>query len=90
MAKGGHELTPTGKIRPSIEIMCDWIVRAWNMVSLKIITKSFLKTGLQMLLIEVRTTCCGLEMKMWMWEGIVNQRQRAVSRTTIVMNKVIT
>jgi hypothetical protein len=29
-------------------------------------------------------------MKMWMWEGIVNQRQRAVSRTTIVMNKVIT
>jgi hypothetical protein len=45
MAKGGHELTPTGKIRrPSIEMMCDWIVRAWNMVSTKIITKSFLKT----------------------------------------------
>jgi hypothetical protein len=47
MAKGGHELTPTGKIRrPSIEMMCDWIVRAWNMVSTKIITKSFLKTGI--------------------------------------------
>jgi hypothetical protein len=47
MAKGGHELMPTGKIRrPSIEMMCDWIVRAWNMVSTKIITKSFLKTGI--------------------------------------------
>jgi hypothetical protein len=45
MAKGGHELTPTGKIRrPSIEMMCDWIVRAWNMVSTKIITKNVLKT----------------------------------------------
>jgi hypothetical protein len=29
MAKGGHEVTPTGKIRRlSIEVMCDWIVRA--------------------------------------------------------------
>jgi hypothetical protein len=26
--------------------MCDWIVRAWNMMSTKIITKSFLKTGI--------------------------------------------
>jgi hypothetical protein len=47
MAKGGHKLTPTGKIRrPSIEMMCDWIVKAWNMVSTKITTKSFLKTGI--------------------------------------------
>jgi hypothetical protein len=45
MAKGGHELMPTGKIRPSTEMMCYWIVRAWNMVSMKIITKSFLKIG---------------------------------------------
>jgi hypothetical protein len=46
MAKGGHELMPTGKIRrPSIE-MCDWMARVWNMVSKKIITKSFLKTGI--------------------------------------------
>jgi hypothetical protein len=27
--------------RSSIEIMCDWIVRAWDMVLTKIITKSF-------------------------------------------------
>jgi hypothetical protein len=47
MAKGGHEFTPTAKIRrPSTEMMCDWIVRAWNMVSTKIIAKSFLKTGI--------------------------------------------
>jgi hypothetical protein len=47
MAKGGHELTPTRKIRrPSIEMMCDWRVRAWNMMSTKIFTKSFLKTGI--------------------------------------------
>jgi hypothetical protein len=47
MAKGGHELMPTGKIRrPSTEMMCDWIVIARNMASTKIITKSFLKTGI--------------------------------------------
>jgi hypothetical protein len=46
MAKGGHELTPTGKIRTSIEIMCDWIVRAWNMMLMKIITNNFLKAGI--------------------------------------------
>jgi hypothetical protein len=47
MAKGGHELTPTGTIRrPSNEMMCDWIVKAWDMVSTKKITKSFLKTGI--------------------------------------------
>jgi hypothetical protein len=33
MAKGGHELTTTEKIRrPSNEMMCDWIVSVWNMV----------------------------------------------------------
>jgi hypothetical protein len=47
MAKGGHDLTPTGKIRrPSTEMTCDWIVRAWNVVLTKIITKRFLKTGI--------------------------------------------
>jgi hypothetical protein len=45
--KCGHELTPTGKIRrSSIEMMCGWKRRAWNMVSTKIITKSFLKIGI--------------------------------------------
>ena len=47
MAEGGHSLTPTGKIRwPSIELMCSWIVRAWDMVDQRIIVTSFLKTGI--------------------------------------------
>jgi hypothetical protein len=47
MAKGGHESTPTGMIRRlSTEMMCDWIVRAWNIVSTKIITKNILRTGI--------------------------------------------
>ena len=46
MAEGGHSLTPTGKIRrPSIELMCSWIVRAWDMVDQCVIVTRFLKTG---------------------------------------------
>jgi hypothetical protein len=46
MAAGGHDLTLAGKIkRPSLELLCDWILRAWNMISPEIIVKSFLKTG---------------------------------------------
>ena len=47
MAEGGHSLTPTGMIRrPSIELMCSWIVRAWDMVDQRVIVTSFLKTGI--------------------------------------------
>jgi hypothetical protein len=47
MAAGGHDLTPAGKIRrPSLELLCDWILRAWNMISPDITVKSFLKTGI--------------------------------------------
>ena len=47
MAEGGHSLTPTGKIRrPSIELKCSWIVRAWDMVDQRVIVTSFLKTGI--------------------------------------------
>ena len=47
MAEGGHSLIPTGKIRrPSIELMCSWIVRAWDMVDQRVIFTSFLKTGI--------------------------------------------
>ena len=47
MAEGGHSLTPTGKIRrPSIGLMCSWIVRAWDMVDQRVIVTSFLKTGI--------------------------------------------
>ena len=40
-------MTTTGKIRqPSIELMCSWIVRAWDMVDQRVIVTSFLKTGI--------------------------------------------
>jgi hypothetical protein len=86
MAKGGHELTPTGKIRPLIEKMCDWIVRAWNMVSTKIITKSFLKTG-------ITNALDGSEDDMWVGgENVHAERDsesapESSSRTTAVMKK---
>jgi hypothetical protein len=42
MTGDGHDLTPTGMIRRlSTEMMCDRIVQAWNMMSMKIIMKSF-------------------------------------------------
>jgi len=47
MAERGHSLTTTGKIRrPSIELMCSWIVREWEMVDQSVIVTSFLKTGI--------------------------------------------
>lgn len=47
MAENVHELTPTGKIRkPSVELLCEWILRAWDMISSKVIEKSFKKTGI--------------------------------------------
>jgi hypothetical protein len=40
-----HSGWQKGKIRRLlIEMMCGWIVRMWNMVSTKIITKIFLRT----------------------------------------------
>ena len=40
-------MTPPGKIRrPSIEQMCSWIVRAWDMVDQRVIVTSFLNTGI--------------------------------------------
>jgi hypothetical protein len=89
MAKGIHELTPTGNIRRSSTEMCDWRVRAWNMASTKIITKSFLETG-------ITNALDGSEDDMlWVGDENVNvervsdRRQRAVPRTTKVMNKVV-
>jgi hypothetical protein len=51
MAARGNDLTLARKIkRPSWELLCDWILRAWNMISPKIIVKSFLKTGISIAL----------------------------------------
>ena len=47
MAEEGHSLTLTGKIRrPSIDLMCSWIVRAWDTVDQRVIVTSILKTGI--------------------------------------------
>ena len=47
MAERGCSLTPTGKIRrPSIELMCSWIVTASGMVDQLVIFTIFLKTGI--------------------------------------------
>jgi hypothetical protein len=46
MTEGGHEIMPTGKMRPSSEMMCDWVARAWDMDSPVVNMNSFLKTGI--------------------------------------------
>lgn len=47
MANGEHSFMKTGKIqKPSIEILCSWIVKAWDQISSEIIQKSFKKTGI--------------------------------------------
>lgn len=45
MCEGEHTFTPTGKIkRPSIQLMCEWILQSWSMISADIVKKSFKKT----------------------------------------------
>lgn len=47
MAGGGHALTPTGKVkRPSVELVCSWILEAWRSLPADLISKSFKKTGI--------------------------------------------
>lgn len=47
MASGEPCFTPTGRIkRPSMELMCQWIGEAWDMISPKIVVRSFKKTGI--------------------------------------------
>lgn len=47
MAQGGHTLTPTGKIkRPSVELVCSWVLEAWRSLPDDLIAKSFKKTGI--------------------------------------------
>lgn len=44
---GGHQLTPGGKIkRPPVEMLCAWIVEAWQAISDEVVRKSFKKTGI--------------------------------------------
>jgi hypothetical protein len=50
--------------------MCDWKVRAWNMMLTKIITKSFLRTG-------IMNALDGSEDKIWVEdENVDAQRDR--------------
>lgn len=47
MAEGDHAMTPGGKIKkPSVEILCSWVIEAWSMISPEIIVRSFKKTGI--------------------------------------------
>lgn len=47
MADGNHNLTPTGKIRrPSIDMLCGWILEAWSEIPGDMIIRSFKKTGI--------------------------------------------
>jgi hypothetical protein len=65
MAEGIQELMSIRKIRrPSTEMTCEWILRVWNMVLMKITTQSFLKIG-------IRTTLHRSEDDM-LWAGHEN------------------
>lgn len=47
MAEGNHDLTPAGKIRrPSIDMLCRWILEAWSVIPCELIVRSFKKTGI--------------------------------------------
>lgn len=62
MAADGHELTLAGKIeRPSVELMGDWIIRVWVMVSMDVVVKSFWKQASQMCLMGVKMTQYGTD-----------------------------
>jgi hypothetical protein len=85
MVEGGHNLTPTGKIRrPSIELMYSWIVRAWDMVDQRVIVTSFLKTGISNALDVSEDDVCGRLRKMWMKK--VNLKRTIVLRKRAMMH----
>ncbi|KAH7978622.1 hypothetical protein HPB49_006154 [Dermacentor silvarum] len=47
MAAGQHDLTPSGKIRrPSVEVLCSWIVEAWSGISEEVVAKNAKKTSI--------------------------------------------
>lgn len=47
MASGENGLTPIGRIkRPNLEMVFEWIVAAWDLVSPSIMEHSFKKTGM--------------------------------------------
>ncbi|KAJ8889879.1 hypothetical protein PR048_009384 [Dryococelus australis] len=40
-----HNLTPTGKLkRPSLQLICMWILRSWDLIPLEMVSHSFKKT----------------------------------------------
>lgn len=47
MSTAPHELTPTGRLRrPSLTLICSWIIKAWDSIPEDLIKKSFKKTGI--------------------------------------------
>ena len=80
MVEGGYSLTPTGKIRrPSIELMCSWIVSAWDMVDQRVIVTSFLKTGISNALDGSEDDA--------LWQTEENVTKKVNQRRTIVLRK---
>jgi hypothetical protein len=44
LLKGNHALTPAGRIKkPSVTILCQWIITAWQYISKEVTVKSFKK-----------------------------------------------
>uniref|UniRef100_H9GL38 HTH CENPB-type domain-containing protein n=1 Tax=Anolis carolinensis TaxID=28377 RepID=H9GL38_ANOCA len=42
-----HQLTPTGKVKcPSLELMCMWVIKSWDLIPPEIVVGSFKKTGI--------------------------------------------
>jgi hypothetical protein len=45
--EAGSTLTPTGRIKkPSVPLVCNWVIKAWNGVKKEVIIKSFKKCGI--------------------------------------------
>lgn len=44
MSTAVHETTPTGKLKkPSLTLICEWILAAWTLISNDLVVKSFKK-----------------------------------------------
>lgn len=47
MMRKDRPLTPAGNIkRPSLELLCTWVLNSWNLITQEMVAKSFKKTGI--------------------------------------------
>ncbi|KAJ4439521.1 hypothetical protein ANN_07645 [Periplaneta americana] len=60
LLEGGHAFTPSGKIKkPSVSLMCEWILSSWHTISPDSIIKASRNAACLMLWMAVRTTYFG-------------------------------